>query len=112
MVNLGSFYARAGRCVEHAAFLDETVRICRAHSPPDTPNLGLALRNVAQCHVALKRPVEAERAFLEAEAQLASVLPPNNSMLQALHGAMADFYAEIGWTAEAAAWKLKAEPPP
>jgi hypothetical protein len=56
--------------------------------------------------------VQAERAFVEAEAQLASVLPPDNAMLKTIRGAMADFYAGIGRTAEAAAWKLKAEPPP
>ena len=109
-VNLGSFYARAGRCKEQAAFLDETVEVCRKSSLPDTPNLGLALRNVGQCRMVAGRNAEAEKAFLESESQLGKVLRPDDPMLLALHGAVADFYDKTGRSVEAAAWKAKAEP--
>ena len=109
-VNLGSFYARAGRCKEQAAFLDETVEVCRTSSLPDTPNLGLALRNIGQCRFVLGRSADAEKAYLEAESQLGKVLRPDDPMLLALHGAVADFYDKTGRSVEAAAWKAKAEP--
>ncbi len=108
MVNLSSFYGRAGMCAEYGSFVEETVTVCRAHSMPDTPNLGLALRNLAQCRAAQGRPAEAEQAYLEGEKQLASVLRADDPMLQLVHGAMADFYAKQGRTAESARWKGKA----
>jgi tetratricopeptide (TPR) repeat protein len=74
MVNLSSFYGRAGMCAEYGSFVEETVAVCRAHSLPDTPNVGLALRNLAQCRSVQGRNAEAEQAYLEAEKQLASVL--------------------------------------
>jgi tetratricopeptide (TPR) repeat protein len=108
MVNLASFYGKAGMCPEHIGFVEETLAVCRAHSLPSTPNVGLALRNLAQCRAAMGRTAEAEQAYLEAEKQLAAVLRPDDRMLQAVHGAMADFYAKLGRTAEAATWKAKA----
>ncbi|HEX5044591.1 MAG TPA: serine/threonine-protein kinase [Candidatus Polarisedimenticolaceae bacterium] len=109
MVNLASFYGRAGMCPEQVGFVEETVAVCRAHSMPDTPNLGLALRNLAQCRDAMGRPAEAEHAYLEAEKQLTSVLRADDPMLLAVRGTMADFYARQGRTAEAASWKARAE---
>ena len=105
MVNLASFYAKSGRCAEQLGFVEETVAVCRAHSLPDTPNVGLALRNLAQCRSVQGRNAEAEQAYLEAEKQLASVLRADDPMLQIVHGAMADFYAKQGRTAEAARWR-------
>jgi tetratricopeptide (TPR) repeat protein len=109
-VNLGSFYAKSGRCAEQAAFLDETVEVCRKHSLPDTPNLGMALRNIAQCRAEAGQTAEAERAYLAAEKELQRVLPPENTLLLTLHGALAKFYEATGRAAEAQAWKRRAEP--
>ena len=78
---------------------------------PDTPNLGLALRNIAQCRAAAGRTAEAERAFLEAEDELQRVLPPGNPLLLTVHGAVAEFYEKSGKPAEAARFKAKAKGP-
>jgi hypothetical protein len=95
-------------CKENIGFVEETVAVCRAHSLPDTPNVGLALRNLAECRATMGRTAEAERVYLEAERQLASVLRPDDPMLQRLHGEMAEFYGKLGRTAEAASWGAKA----
>ncbi|HET9300689.1 MAG TPA: tetratricopeptide repeat protein, partial [Candidatus Polarisedimenticolaceae bacterium] len=108
MVNLANFYARAGQCAEQVGFVEETVAVCREHSMADTPNLGLALRNLAMCRDAMGRAADAERAYLEGEKQLASVLRADDPILLRLHGVMAEFYAKQGNTVEAATWKAKA----
>src|SRR5262249_47598120 len=106
MVNLASFYGRSGQCRQHGDFVEETVAVCRAHSMPDTPNLGLGPRAPGPCP-SEQRTGEAERTYLEAEKQLASVLRPDDPMLLALHGTLADFYEKNGKAAEAAVWKAK-----
>lgn len=109
MVNLGGFYVKSGRCADHQELLKTTVDMCRTHAPSGTPSLGLALRNMAGCQAALGHSAESERAFLESETLLTSVLVPDDPMLATLHAAMADFYDNLGRRREAAVWRAKTE---